>query len=223
MTTKSRPRLVVLLSGSGSNLQAFIDATENGTLNADIVAVISNKPDVMGLDRAQKAGITNKVIDHREFADRETFDQTLANQIEGYKPDLVILAGFMRILTPKFVDRFAGRIMNIHPSLLPKYPGLHTHQRAIDAGDSNAGATVHFVTSQLDGGPAIIQAEVPILTGDDADKLASRVLVQEHQIYPLTAQWFCEGRLSLNNGMPQLDGKTLPDSGFAFSDIITKP
>ena len=223
MTTKSQPRLVVLLSGSGSNLQAFIDATKNGTLNADITAVISNKPCVMGLDRAQNAGITNEVIDHREFADRETFDQTLAEQIESYKPDLVILAGFMRILTPKFVDRFAGRIMNIHPSLLPKYPGLHTHQRAIDAGDSNAGATVHFVTSQLDGGPAIVQAEVPILTGDDPDKLASRVLVQEHQIYPLAAQWFCEGRLSLNNGRPQLDGKALPDSGFAFSDIITKP
>ncbi|MBL4566935.1 MAG: phosphoribosylglycinamide formyltransferase [Porticoccus sp.] len=222
MTTKSQPRLVVLLSGSGSNLQAFIDATKNGTLNADIVAVISNKHGVMGLDRAQNAGITNEVIDHREFVDRETFDQTLADQIESYKPDLVILAGFMRILTPEFVDRFAGHIMNIHPSLLPKYPGLHTHQRAIDAGDLIAGATVHFVTSQLDGGPAIVQAEVPILPGDDADKLASRVLVQEHQIYPLAAQWFCEGRLSLNNCRPQLDGKTLPDSGFAFSDIITE-
>lgn len=223
MTIKSRPRLVVLLSGSGSNLQAFIDATTNSTLTADIVAVISNKPGVMGLDRAQNAGITNEVIDHREFADRETFDQRLAEKIESYKPDLVILAGFMRILTPEFVDRFAGRIMNIHPSLLPKYPGLHTHQRAIDAGDSNAGATVHFVTSQLDGGPAIVQAEVPILAGDDADILASRILVQEHQIYPLAAQWFCDGRLSLNNGIPQLDGKTLPDPGFAFSDIITEP
>ena len=220
MITKIRPRLVVLLSGSGSNFQAFIDATKSSALNADIVAVISNKTGVMGLERGKNAGIANEVVDHRAFVDRESFDHALAERIESYKPDLVILAGFMRILTPGFVHRFAGRIMNIHPSLLPKYPGLHTHQRAIDAGDTTAGATVHFVTSELDGGPAIIQAEVPILPGDNEAALASRVLVQEHQIYPLAARWFCEGRLSFNNGRPQLDGKKLSDSGFPFSDII---
>lgn len=210
------PQLVVLISGSGSNLQAFIDASKNGSLDADIAAVISNKAGVMGLERADNAGIANEVIDHKQFADRESFDAELADRIESYKPDLVILAGFMRILTPEFVDRFAGRIMNIHPSLLPKYPGLHTHKRAIEAGDTTAGVTVHFVTSELDGGPAIIQAEVPILPGDDEDTLASRVLVQEHQIYPLAAQWFCEGKLSLNDGTPELNGEPLPISGTKF-------
>lgn len=210
------PQLVVLISGSGSNLQAFIDASKNGSLDAEIAAVISNKAGVMGLERADNAGIANEVIDHKQFADRESFDAELADRIESYKPDLVILAGFMRILTPEFVDRFAGRIMNIHPSLLPKYPGLHTHKRAIEAGDTTAGVTVHFVTSELDGGPAIIQAEVPILSGDDEDTLASRVLVQEHQIYPLAAQWFCEGKLSLNDGTPELNGEPLPISGTKF-------
>jgi phosphoribosylglycinamide formyltransferase-1 len=216
MPHNKRPQLVVLISGSGSNLQAFIDASKNGSLDADIAAVISNKAGVMGLERADNAGIANEVIDHKQFADRESFDAELADRIESYKPDLVILAGFMRILTPEFVDRFAGRIMNIHPSLLPKYPGLHTHKRAIEAGDTTAGVTVHFVTSELDGGPAIIQAEVPILPGDDEDTLASRVLVQEHQIYPLAAQWFCEGKLSLNDGTPELNGEPLPISGTKF-------
>ena len=158
------------------------------------------------------------MVDHRQFDDRESFDRELASRIKSYQPDLLILAGFMRILTPEFVDHFSGRIMNIHPSLLPKYPGLHTHQRAIDAGDTKAGATVHFVTSELDGGPAIIQAEVPILKDDDADALASRVLIQEHQIYPLAAQWFCEGKLSLQNNVPHLNGEPLPSSGFAFPE-----
>lgn len=221
MPHNKRPQLVVLISGSGSNLQAFIDATDtsdtgNGTLNADIAAVISNKTGVMGLERAEKAGIANEVIDHKQFADRESFDAALAARIENYQPDLIILAGFMRILTPEFVDRFAGRIMNIHPSLLPKYPGLHTHRRAIEAGDTTAGATVHFVTSELDGGPAILQAEVAVLPGDDEDTLASRVLVQEHQIYPLAAQWFCEGKLSLKDGASELDGESLPLSGTKF-------
>jgi phosphoribosylglycinamide formyltransferase-1 len=217
MPQNKRPQLVVLISGSGSNLQAFIDASEQGHLNADIVGVISNKAGVKGLERAAKANIANEVIDHRDFPDRDSFDSELANRIESYQPDLVILAGFMRILTPGFVDRFSGRIMNIHPSLLPNYPGLHTHQRAIDAGDTKAGATVHFVTSELDGGPAIIQAEVPILADDDADTLASRVLIQEHIIYPLAAQWFCEGKLRLQNNTPQLDGEPLPASGYLFS------
>jgi phosphoribosylglycinamide formyltransferase-1 len=220
MTTKIRPRLVVLLSGSGSNFQAFIDATKSGALNADIVAVISNKSGVMGLERGKNAGIASELVNHNEFIDRESFDKALAERIESYNPDLVILAGFMRILTPGFVHRFAGRIMNIHPSLLPKYPGLHTHRRAIEAGDPTAGATVHFVTSELDGGPAIIQAKVPILPDDSEETLANRVLIQEHKIYPLAAQWFCEGRLSFHDGKPLLNDKKLPDSGFPFSDII---
>jgi len=218
MPQNKRSKLVVLISGSGSNLQAFIDASKNGNLNADIAAVISNKAGVMGLERAKNVGIANEVIDHKQFDDRESFDTELADRIERYQPDLVILAGFMRILTPEFVGRFAGRIMNIHPSLLPKYPGLHTHRRAIEAGDKKAGATVHFVTSELDGGPAIVQAEVPILPGDDEGALASRVLVQEHQIYPLAAQWFCEGKLSLKNGAPELNGEALPTSGKKFSN-----
>lgn len=222
MTAPKRPRLVVLISGSGSNLQAFIDASQNGTLNADIVGVVSNKADVLGLERAKKSNIPCEVLDHREFADRESFDAELGERISSYQPDLVILAGFMRILTPEFVNRFAGHIINIHPSLLPKYPGLHTHQRAIDAGDNAAGATVHFVTSDLDGGPAIIQAEVPINNGDNADILASRILIQEHQIFPLAAQWFCEGRLTLNNGIPHLDQKALPETGFPFSTANTE-
>lgn len=227
LTSPSQPakrhQLVVLISGSGSNLQAFIDAAQQGVLNADIAAVISNKTGVKGLERAADAGIANEVIDHRQFADRESFDRELASRIDHYNPDLVILAGFMRILTPEFVDHFAGHIMNIHPSLLPKYPGLHTHQRAIEAGDKTAGATVHFVTSELDGGPAIIQAEVPILDGDDADTLAARVLTQEHQIYPLAAQWFCEGKLSLRDNVPQLNGEPLPPSGFTFSGATNQP
>jgi phosphoribosylglycinamide formyltransferase 1 len=217
MTAPKRPRLVVLISGSGSNLQAFIDASRNGILDADIVGVVSNKADALGLDRAKKAYIPCETLDHRAFADRQSFDIELGERVSSYQPDLVILAGFMRILTPAFVNRFAGQIMNIHPSLLPKYPGLHTHQRAIDASDHAAGATVHFVTSDLDGGPAIIQAEVPINSGDTADILASRILIQEHQIFPLAAQWFCEGRLSLNNGAPHLDGNALPETGFPFS------
>lgn len=217
-----RSRIVVLISGSGSNLQAFIDASQNGNLNADIVAVISNKAGVFGLERAAKANIPSAVLDHKQFIDRESFDAELARLVTNYQPDLVILAGFMRILTPGFVDCFDGKMMNIHPSLLPKYPGLHTHQRAIDAGDSHAGATVHFVTSDLDGGPAIIQAEVPIMPDDTADELASRILIQEHQIYPLAAQWFCQGKLTLKNGVPHLDNQALPATGFAFTAAITE-
>ncbi len=222
MTSGKRSRLVVLISGSGSNLQAFIDATKSNQLNADIVGVLSNKAGVLGLERAQNAGIPTEVLNHKAFADRASFDAELAERVASYQPDLVILAGFMRILTPEFVNRFAGHIMNIHPSLLPKYPGLHTHQRAIDAGDRKAGATVHFVTCDLDGGPAIIQAEVPILNGDTADTLASRILIQEHQIYPLAAQWYCEGKLRLQNGVPHLNDEALPDTGFPFSTAFTE-
>ncbi|CAA0082849.1 Phosphoribosylglycinamide formyltransferase [Zhongshania aliphaticivorans] len=210
-------KLVVLLSGSGSNLQAFIDACNNKTLpNTIISAVISNKADAFGLVRAQQAGIPTACIDHKKFASRHEFDTALQNQIDSYNADLIILAGFMRILTPEFVRHYLGRLINIHPSLLPKYPGLNTHQRALDAGDSEAGATVHFVTEELDGGPAIIQAKIPIFNGDDTATLSARVLSKEHTIYPLAAQWFAEGRLSLQNSKAVLDDKELPESGVLF-------
>lgn len=211
-----RCRIVVLLSGSGSNLQAFIDACQSGQLQADIVSVISNRPGAQGLERAAKAGIDSCVIDHTEFASREAFDEYLAQCIAAQQPDLVILAGFMRILSSAFVRQFKGRLLNIHPSLLPKYPGLNTHQRAIDAGDKQAGATVHFVTEELDGGPPIVQARVPVLATDDANTLAARVLEQEHIIYPLAAQWFIEGRLSLDSQGAMLDQQRLPPGGYCI-------
>ena len=212
----TKPRLMVLISGSGSNLQSFIDACTEGSLQAEVVAVISNKPGVKGLDRAAAAGIPNIVVDHRAFESRDSFDQNLGDMIDSFAPDLVVLAGFMRILTPEFVNRFLGRLINIHPSLLPAYPGLHTHQRAIDAGDQQAGATVHFVTPALDGGPSVLQAQVPVLPDDSADTLAQRVLGFEHQIYPMAAQWFCQGRLRMANGQALLDGKPLPETGVIF-------
>ena len=171
--SKGKRRIVVLISGGGSNLQSFIDGCADGALNGDVVAVISNKAGVKGLERA----IPNITLDHKGFASRAEFDVALADVIDSFSPDLIVLAGFMRILTPQFVNRFLGRLINIHPSLLPKYPGLHTHQRAIDAGDSEAGATVHFVTAELDGGPGIVQAQVELLENDTAEDLASRVLV----------------------------------------------
>lgn len=209
-------KLLILISGSGSNLQSFIDAHDQGALEADIAAVISNKASAYGLERAKSAGIDTQVVDHTAFADRESFDQALAERIDQYQPDLIILAGFMRILTEGFVRRFRGRLLNIHPSLLPKYPGLNTHQRAIDAGDEEAGATVHFVTEELDGGPAIVQVSVPILPADDVDSLRQRVLQQEHKIYPLAAQWFAQGRLQLGEQGAELDGQTLPISGHQY-------
>lgn len=209
-------RLVVLLSGSGSNLQALIDSIARGELRAMIVGVISNKPDALGLQRAQAANIPTATIDHKQFASRELFDAELCTRVQSFRPDLVILAGFMRILTPTFLRPFLGRLVNIHPSLLPKYPGLHTHQRALDAGDLEAGATVHFVTDELDGGPAIVQARVPIHAGDDAEALAARVLQVEHIIYPLAAQWFAEGRLQLTQNRAHLDDVALPESGLTY-------
>ena len=205
--------IVVLLSGSGSNLQAFIDAIKAQTLDAKIVAVISNKADAFGLQRAQQANIPTDVLSHKDFADRDSFDAALIEKIDPHKPDLIILAGFMRILTPAFVQHYRGKLLNIHPSLLPKYPGLNTHQRAIDAGDSHGGATVHFVTEELDGGPAILQAAVAIQSSDDGAALAARVLHIEHRIYPQAAQWFATGRLALHNNQAYLDGELLPPGG----------
>lgn len=211
-------RLVILISGGGSNLQAFIDAIARGELNARIAAIVSNKADAGGLQRAAKANIPTAIIDHKQFSTREAFDAELRMRVERYEPDLVVLAGFMRILTPVFLRPFHGKLINIHPSLLPKYPGLHTHQRALDAGDIEAGATVHFVTEELDGGPAILQASVPILPEDEAATIAARVLTQEHRIYPLAARWFAEGRLQLQDNRALLDGAALPPTGFIFQD-----
>ena len=212
-----KARLVVLISGSGSNLQSFIDASYAGPLNAEIVAVISNKSAVQGLTRAAAANIPNIAIDHRAFDSREEFDESLAQIIESYQPDLVVLAGFMRILTDFFVNQFLGRLINIHPSLLPAYPGLNTHQRAIEAGDRDAGATVHFVTGELDGGPPVLQARMPIESGDDPAALSARVLTLEHVIYPIAVQWFCIGRLQMTAGVAYLDGMALPEAGIIFS------
>lgn len=206
-------RLVVLISGGGSNLQTLLDACRSGDIPAEVVAVIANKADAFGLRRAQQAGVATEVIDHRDFADRDRFDAALAECIDRYQPELIALAGFMRILTAGFVQRYQGRMLNIHPSLLPKYPGLHTHQRALDAGDTQAGATVHFVTAELDGGPAIAQASVPIEVGDSASDLARRVLAQEHRLYPQVVRWFAEGRLMLINNQAVLDGSPLPNTG----------
>ncbi len=206
MTERGKLPLVVLISGSGSNLQAIIDAAHNG-LPVDIRAVISNRPGVNGLKRAEQAGIPIRVLDHKEFTEREKYDDALKSLIDNFQPELVILAGFMRILTSDFVRHYAGRLFNIHPSLLPKFRGLHTHQRALDAGEKLHGASVHFVTEELDGGPVIVQAQVSVLSDDDADRLAARVLEREHQIYPLAIDWFAAGRLSLNaQGNVSLDG-----------------
>lgn len=206
-------RLVVLISGGGSNLQSLLDQCQSGALNAEVVAVISNRPDAFGLSRARQAGVKALTLDHKGFADRAAFDQSLADLIDDQQPDLVVLAGFMRILTDDFVNRFLGRMINIHPSLLPRYPGLNTHQRALDAGDKTAGATVHFVTAQLDGGPAIAQVEVPVDDQDDAHSLARKVLVQEHKLYPTVIDWFVKGRLQLDRNQAILDGTPLPKGG----------
>ena len=186
-------RIAVLISGSGSNLQVFIDAAAAGSLGADIAVVLSNNREAYGLERAADAGITTAIVDHRDFERREDFDRALLSALQPHDVDLVILAGFMRILTPVFIGAHSGRLLNIHPSLLPKYPGLNTHQRAIEAGDQWSGATVHFVTEELDGGPPILHARVPVEKGDSPAMLAARILEKEHLIYPLATRWFAGG------------------------------
>lgn len=208
-------RIVVLISGNGTNLQALIDACNDVRFSGEIVAVLSNKADAYGLTRAAQANIANEVISHKNFATRELYDQSLVEKIDGYQPDLVVLSGFMRILTAEFVQHYQGRLVNIHPSLLPKYQGLNTHKRAIEAGDNEHGASVHFVTEELDGGPVILQAKVPIFEGDSIDELAQRVHEQEHRIYPLVVKWFCQKRLQMINGNAVLDDIVLPVSGYA--------
>lgn len=207
--------IVVLISGSGSNLQALLDSCATGFIPGKITGVISNKANAFGLKRAEAAGVATAVLSHKGFDSREDYDQALIAAIEQFKPDLIVLAGFMRILTAEFVQHFSGKLLNIHPSLLPKYQGLATHQRAIDAGDTEHGCSVHFVTEQLDGGPVILQAKVPIFPGDDASVVAERVHAQEHQIYPLVVRWFCQGRLQQKVNEAWLDGNLLPAQGYA--------
>lgn len=206
--------IVILISGRGSNMEALIAARDAGNLPVNIAAVISNRPDAAGLETAAKAGIVTHYIDHKAFAGREAFDAALAECIDGFAPDLVVLAGFMRILSEGFVRRYAGRLMNIHPSLLPSFPGLHTHQRALDEGVRIHGCTVHFVTPSLDHGPVIIQAAVPVLDSDDETSLAARVLRQEHRVYPQAVRWFAEGKLTLDNGRVRLAADLVSDSAF---------
>ncbi len=211
MKSATRTRAAVLVSGSGSNLQAFIDGVDAGTLDLELAVVISNRHDAHGLRRAQKAGIPAVCVPSRGIPERAAYDAQLATAIDSYAPDLIILAGFMRILGAPFVQRYAGQILNIHPSLLPKYPGLDTHARALAAGDKEHGCTVHFVTEELDGGPRILQGRVPVLADDDAASLAARVLAVEHRIYPHAAALFAAGRIRCANGQCLLDGKPLTE------------
>jgi phosphoribosylglycinamide formyltransferase-1 len=197
-------RLVILISGRGSNMQALLDAP----LPAVTGVVISSNPAASGLAIATARGVATQVVDHRAHADREAFDRALAQAVDAVSPDLIVLAGFMRVLTPWFVQRYFGRLINIHPSLLPAFPGVHTHRRALEAGVRLHGCTVHFVTAQVDHGPIIVQAAVPVLDDDTEDSLAARVLTQEHKILPRAVRWFCEGRLALAGNRVQLSAPT---------------
>jgi phosphoribosylglycinamide formyltransferase-1 len=209
-------RLVVLISGQGSNLQAILDACEQGQIRGSVAAVFSNKSEAFGLTRAREAGVPAHALAASQFADREAFDNQLMLEIDAYAPDLVVLAGYMRILSPAFVQHYAGRMLNIHPSLLPKYPGLHTHRQAIENGDEEHGTSVHFVTEQLDGGPVILQAKVPVFAEDGEEDVTARVQHQEHAIYPLVVSWFVDGRLEMRDNAAWLDGGKLPEEGHAF-------
>ena len=196
-------RIVILISGRGSNMEAIVQRCAEQEWPAQVVAVLSNRPGAAGLQFAQAQGIQTAVVDHQAFATREDFDAELARVIDGFAPDLVVLAGFMRILGAAFVQRYAGRFLNIHPSLLPAFPGLHTHQRALDAGCKAVGATVHLVTAELDHGPIVMQSVVPVHPGDDANSLAVRVLATEHVIYPQSVRWFVQGQLKIEGGLVQ--------------------
>lgn len=209
MTASPARSAAVLISGGGSNLQALIDAAGGGRLALDIVVVVSNRPNVAGLDRARRAGIPTECIVSADYPTRDAFDMALTDALDGYRPDFLLLAGFMRILTPAFVRRYSGRMLNIHPSLLPDYPGLDTHRRALEAGERWHGCTVHFVNEQLDGGPAIVQGRVPVMPDDNADSLAARVLAVEHRIYPQAAALLASGRVEYRNGSAWFDGLPL--------------
>ena len=210
MTTK-RCKTAILISGSGTNLQAFIDRVADGRLDIEIVVVFSNKPDAYGLTRAAEAGIETACIEHGDFETRELFDRAVARELDTFNPDLIILAGFMRILSPWFVQHYEGKVLNVHPALLPLYPGLNTHQRVLDAGDTHHGSTVHFVTEELDGGPRIVAGRLAVNPLENAKKLQHRVQAAEHQVYPQAAQWFGEGRVAYRDGQAYFDGELLED------------
>ena len=198
---------VVLISGNGSNLQSIID--HSTAIDLDIKAVISNHVNAYGLRRAERANIPTHVLSHKQFSSREEFDQTLSNIIDQYNPEIVILAGFMRILGAEFMHQYSGKMLNIHPSLLPKFQGLNTHQRAIEAKENQHGVSIHFVTEQLDGGPIIAQTSVDVIDTDTTESLAKRVLLEEHKLFPKVIHWFTQGRLKLEKNHATLDGKVL--------------
>ncbi|AUI66092.1 MULTISPECIES: phosphoribosylglycinamide formyltransferase [Glaesserella] len=208
--------IIVMISGNGSNLQAIIDAVEAGKINGRICAVISNKATAYGLERAKQAGISTFVFTKKSFDSNLAMDNAIAEQIEQLNADLIVLAGYMKILTPEFTARFAGKILNIHPSLLPKYAGLNPHQRAIVAGDTEHGTTIHFVNEEVDGGAIVLQAKVPIYPDDELDDIVERVYEQEHRYYPLVVQWFCADRLKLIDGKAYLDRQLLSPQGYAI-------
>jgi len=211
--------IAVLISGQGSNLQALLRARAEGRLSAPVSLVISNRPEAGGLAIAQAAGVATAVVDHRAFSSRDDFDAVLAAALADAAPQLVVLAGFMRILTGNFIAQFHGRLLNVHPSLLPNHKGLHTHERALAAGDTVHGCTVHFVSPELDGGPPIAHARVPVNRTDDASALAARVQRAEHLLYPAVVEWFVSGRLRLGPGGPQLDGLPLPQEGIHYATL----
>ncbi|GLP94786.1 phosphoribosylglycinamide formyltransferase [Paraferrimonas sedimenticola] len=212
----NRPaRVAVLISGQGTNLQAIMDANTIGDIDVEFAVVISNKEDAYGLIRAEQQGIPALALTAEAGESRASYDQRLHQALSEYQPDIIVLAGFMRILSDEFVERYLGRMVNIHPSLLPKYPGLNTHQKAIDNGDEEHGASVHFVTPQLDSGPVILQAKVPVFADDDVTSLSERVHVQEHSIYPLVVKWLSQQRVQLKDGQAWLDDQPLPPSGYA--------
>lgn len=215
MTQDSKKRIVILISGSGTNMVNLVEHCQAGDIHADVVAVISNRADAAGLTKAQDLGVATKSLSHRDFATREAYDEQLTTVVQSFEPDLVVLAGFMRILTPVFVDAFSDCLLNIHPSLLPKYRGIHTHQRALEAGDKEHGVSVHFVTQELDGGPVVLQAKVPVFPEDEIDDLQARVHEQEYRIYPLVVRWFCDDRLYLKSDGVYLDGFKLDAQGYA--------
>ena len=206
----SSPSIAVLISGTGRNLQAILDAVANGDIDASMAVVISNRPDAGGLQRASEAGVCIEVLNHSDYPDREAYDLALAEALDRYHPDIIALAGFMRILTPGFVTRYAGRMFNIHPSLLPKYRGLHTHRRALEAGDAEHGASVHYVTPELDGGPVVLQGSIQIRSQDTEASLAQRIMREvELKAYPLVLKWAAAGRLRLHSDGVYLDDKPL--------------
>lgn len=203
------PKILVLASGSGTNFQALVDASRERDFPGQVIALGCNQPKAFALERAAQANIETFVVDHKGFGSRDEFDAALIAHILRYNPDLIVLAGFMRILTPSFAQAFRGKLLNIHPSLLPKYTGLNTHQRALDAGDDTHGVSIHFVTEELDGGPVIAQAEVAVAPEDTSETLAEKVQRKEHLLYPIVVRWFCEGRIQLGSDYVLFDGQIM--------------